>query len=555
MPILQHQVQAGDTVSEIAKRFKVSNDAVSGFRSNDPNVIFPGENLSIQTPDIAPDGTPVPQAGGIVDNQALQPAGGALTPTPEQPVDATQNIQPAPTQPVQDAGQGAITETIKQQGEPTQPGITPPAVSPAQDLADQTFEQAAEGAESFFTPSGAEISAEGEIVNPPEEQLDSALGQFGISGDAVAQGFQTNPFGTISDIVAQVMQATGLPDARENINNISRELEELENERDRQIAEVQDDPFSSVSSKRQLSQNISDQFDKRINARVNRLTLMQSAHEDARQQAQFAATTAINLFGKQQEFQQDQIDRILDREEKQLEAFGKLNEPLTVAEAKSLGVPFGTTRQEAFGITPKKDPLSSGLPNTIIRQVDALSAKFDSSPIVKQFNEVQNKAKSIQAIVDSGVSGAGDLALVFEFMKSLDPTSVVRESEYDVASKAGNPFKRVAAKMGGYVEKGQILPMSVRNEFKRLSSLKLGVVEKQYDNLFNETGRKINMKTGQADGVEYLTDYKGAFVQDGVDAEPPLVSDEEADIAIRQEITATENEQGIFSRVSSFLGF
>ena len=323
----QHQVQAGDTVSAIAKRFNVRPEDVSGFRSNDPNVIFPGETLNIQQQTLAPEGTPqAPQQGQVVDGSALQPAQGqnVVDPTPELPASVEQTAQIQPAQPPVDAGAGAITETIKQSGEQAEAptvAVTPETpISPIQDLADQTFEQAAASAESFFTPSGAEISPEGELVNPPEEQLDQALGQFGISGEAVGQGFQTNPFGTISDIVQQVMQMTGLPDTREQVTSTANEIEDLENERDRQIADIQDDPFSSVSSKRQRAQNVSDTFDKRINARVNKLTLLQSGQETARRQAQFAATTAINLFGQQQEFQADEVERILDREEKQLEA-------------------------------------------------------------------------------------------------------------------------------------------------------------------------------------------------------------------------------------------
>lgn len=159
--------------------------------------------------------------------------------------------------------------------------------------------------------------------------------------------------------------------------------------------------------------------------------------------------------------------------------------------------------------------MTNGLPNNISTQVDKLSAAFDISPIVKQFNEIQNKTASIYAIVDSGIiGGVGDLALIFEFMKSLDPTSVVRESEYDVASTASNPFKRVAAKMGGYVSNGQILPQEVRDEFARLSGVKLDVITKQYDNLRNETGRKIEKKTHlyeEAPGTDYLTDYAAAI--------------------------------------------
>jgi len=78
-------------------------------------------------------------------------------------------------------------------------------------------------------------------------------------------------------------------------------------------------------------------------------------------------------------------------------------------------------KNKLTGLTPVKDPSASGVSNTVIRQIDTLSKGFDSSPIVKQFNEVLNKSQSISAIVDGGISGPGDLALVFEFMKSFRP--------------------------------------------------------------------------------------------------------------------------------------
>ena len=165
----------------------------------------------------------------------------------------------------------------------------------------------------------------------------------------------------------------------------------------------------------------------------------------------------------------------------------------------------------------------NGLPYQVTTQVDKLANSFDTSPIVKQYNEVANKTATISAIVGSGINGGvDDLALVFEFMKSLDPTSVVRESEYDTASKAGNPFKRIAAKMGGYISRGQILPQEVRDDFARLSNVKLNVVTDQYENLRNETARKINIKTGASDGVEYLTNYQVSQTQDSLDELPPI---------------------------------
>lgn len=184
----------------------------------------------------------------------------------------------------------------------------------------------------------------------------------------------------------------------------------------------------------------------------------------------------------------------------------------------------------------------SGLPSNISTQVDKLSASFDSSPIVKQFNEVQNKTATIYSIVDSGVPGGpSDLALVFEFMKSLDPTSVVREAEYDTASKASNPFKRIAAKMGGYISDGQILPQEVRDEFKRLSDVKLGIITKQYENLRNETGRQIEIKTKEFEntpGVDYLKNYAQAITLGD-----EIIQDEsDAEVKVRQIYTAHQDE-------------
>lgn len=166
---------------------------------------------------------------------------------------------------------------------------------------------------------------------------------------------------------------------------------------------------------------------------------------------------------------------------------------------------------------------AQGLPYQVVSQIDKLSSSFDSSPIVKQYNEVQNKKLSVDAIVNSGVKGPADLALVFEFMKALDPTSVVRESEYETASKSGNIFQGAYARFNGYFKAGGgFLPPSVRSDFQTLIDKKFSVATQQYQNLKNETTRKINLKTGMTDGADYLTSYEGAVTQGGGNANDPL---------------------------------
>ena len=183
------------------------------------------------------------------------------------------------------------------------------------------------------------------------------------------------------------------------------------------------------------------------------------------------------------------------------------DEALSVAEAEKLQVPFGTTKSQAYGIIPKKD--MSDLPQKTILQIDSIRKEFDGSQIVKDFVLVQNKLISFASIIDSKLGGPGDLALVFEFMKALDPTSVVREQEYANAAASGNIFIGTYARFNGYLKpEGGFLPDNVKKAFLEIVNQKYSAVEKQYDNLYNEKGRLINKKTNQSDGVDYLTNYK-----------------------------------------------
>lgn len=355
----QHTVQAGDTVGAVAKRYNVPNSAVSGFRSKDPNVIFPDEVLQIDDSQVI-GGAPAPvaqpgvqQQGQVVDGNALQPTGGlpqgpAPAPVVQQGT-VVEGTSLQPTQGVPAPTTAPVAQPVAQPA-PVQAPVQAPAPTgdPALDSITQGVQQAQLQAadiqrqmdELLNAPDvvGDQVNGQtdGGVDNTPEAKSSEFFSQFGVSSDALGQGLNNNPFGTISDLVSQVMKATGLPDVRDDITNIANELEGIENQRDDEIAAVEDDPFVSAGSKQNKIARINKNYENRINNRVNKLTLLQKTQQDARQQAQFAATTAINLFGKQQEFQQNKLEDILDRQEKAAEAERKLqqeelaNSPLKV---------------------------------------------------------------------------------------------------------------------------------------------------------------------------------------------------------------------------------
>jgi hypothetical protein len=77
-------------------------------------------------------------------------------------------------------------------------------------------------------------------------------------------------------------------------------------------------------------------------------------------------------------------------------------------------------------------------------------------------------------------SGPADIAAIFGFMKTLDPRSVVRESEFQVAAEAGGIWDKITNLTEKY-SKGEVLPDAVRKEMAKLSTQLMESYKRTYD--------------------------------------------------------------------------
>lgn len=71
-----------------------------------------------------------------------------------------------------------------------------------------------------------------------------------------------------------------------------------------------------------------------------------------------------------------------------------------------------------------------------------LRKEFNARPEVKEYRDVANSYRTIQQL-QSSESAAGDISLIFAYMKMLDPVSVVREGEFATAQNASGIPDRV----------------------------------------------------------------------------------------------------------------
>ena len=96
-----------------------------------------------------------------------------------------------------------------------------------------------------------------------------------------------------------------------------------------------------------------------------------------------------------------------------------------------------------------------------------LRGDFRSEPVYKGFQEVESAFGQINKGLDAK-SPAGDLAAATKFMKLLDPTSVVRESELAMAMQASGALDRLY-NLANNIYTGQKLTPTQREDFRTLA--------------------------------------------------------------------------------------
>lgn len=114
----------------------------------------------------------------------------------------------------------------------------------------------------------------------------------------------------------------------------------------------------------------------------------------------------------------------------------------------------------------------------------ALRKEFNSEGIYKGYQEVKNAWNQINTGLNAKTP-AGDLAAATKFMKLLDPTSVVRESELLMAMQASGALDRLYNYAQMRVNGTKLTPTQ-REDFRKLSDEFYQTSLNQYNEKFNE---------------------------------------------------------------------
>lgn len=385
------------------------------------------------------------------------------------------------------------------------PGFFGPKTLQALQAMQQTQQQAPQG------QSGASVKGE----DPIKGQIDDlkaqqqALAKYGLEdtnqitkdaygnyipsqgGDRGADGAitpQPQAPQTPTDFIKTYtdnLKAQGTSSIKEQFDKTVKEYADLQNELNGEIAKINDDAWLTEGIRVKRIKSLQEKYEGKLEILTNKQKIFNSLYQQAIAEAKFLTTGEIA-----------QQEKAMELTQQKQEAEDKLIQGVIDGKYKSIKEVNGGLFDLDSGewiVQPKpagSDGLSAASVNSTVNQI---RSSFDNHPLVQEYNIISAKAQSIEKIINAGVGGPGDLAIVFEFMKGLDPTSVVRETEYASAAKSGNIFAGIFARFNGYLkEEGGFLPENVKQAFFDIVKIKLEAATAQYRNLEAEAQRQID---------------------------------------------------------------
>lgn len=150
----------------------------------------------------------------------------------------------------------------------------------------------------------------------------------------------------------------------------------------------------------------------------------------------------------------------------------------TAAETKKLGVETQKTLMEMAALEKQ-----GGIPKEKLFDLEMNMRKDITSRTKNYWEAVDANSKLQTAAQDS--SGAGDTALVYSFMKMLDPGSVVRETEFATAARVSGLLQELKNK-AEKLKSGEFLSPTERKKYAQLSNQFMQSTEKLRNRIIKE---------------------------------------------------------------------
>lgn len=153
---------------------------------------------------------------------------------------------------------------------------------------------------------------------PEEKAIQENLDKSGIN----VPNSTADPVQYVNDILKQSYINQGLPSVKSQIDDISKEVQSLEDKRDAEIRDINENPWLTEGVRLRRIQSIENKYEDKLGNLTDRFTLMQGIYESGIQEAQFVASQGLKFNMWQQEMDQTLLFKQMDLAFKQADAIG-----------------------------------------------------------------------------------------------------------------------------------------------------------------------------------------------------------------------------------------
>jgi hypothetical protein len=144
--------------------------------------------------------------------------------------------------------------------------------------------------------------------------------------------------------------------------------------------------------------------------------------------------------------------------------------------------------------------LSSAQMNSTINQI---TGAFDNEPLVREYNTINSSVNYLKSL---GTTPTDDIARIYAFAKTMDPTSAVREGEYKtVQDYATALLQRYGLNARRVFTNAGFLTDEARRFLMNTLQKRLDISASQYKNIYSQYQQRI--EGAKSGGFNSLPDY------------------------------------------------
>lgn len=181
----------------------------------------------------------------------------------------------------------------------------------------------------------------------------------------------------------------------------------------------------------------------------------------------------------------------------------------------------------------------SSLPTSIQSKIISLADGLKTTDIVKKYNSTVDSINVVNSIDSNSKNPADHQQIVYAFAKSLDPDSVVRETEYDTIKKyAQGMISRYGKEISNAINGTGFLSDAAIKNIKATMNKTYESRKPLYENQVKETSRVINNIAGADVAKDLIIDYSGGVSGLGTDNQTTT-----------NNVTITPDDNDIFNSV------